>query len=173
MNKVSLQQAMTFTLKAEGHYTPIDGGTMSGVTQAVYDTYRDSVGLPRQSVELIAMTEVSVIMFTKYWEPARCNLLPAKVAIAHFDTAYNEGVSGSIHVLQAALGCQQDGIIGPSTERAIEIAEPVALLADYLDARRDAYHLIVKNNPSDAIYLAGWLNRVDALEKYLDEINGR
>ena len=168
----AIQLAMKFTLAAEGKFTIDDGGpTMYGVTQEVYDSYRDSVHQPRQSVRLITSQEVTVIMFARYWLPARCNLLPAKVAIAHFDTSFNEGVDGSIRVLQAALGVEQDGIIGLMTERAINIADPVVLLADYLDARRNAYHRIVAANPKDAIYLDGWLNRVNALEKYLEGIN--
>ena len=169
----ALQLAMKFTLKAEGKYTDDDGGpTMYGVTQMTYDRYRDSVGMPRQSVRLITMPEVRVIMQSRYWHPARCDVLPEKVAIAHFDTAYNEGVDGAIEILQEALGVERDGIIGPLTEHAIDIAEPVALLTDYLDARRDAYHRIVADSPADSIYLDGWLNRVDELEKYLGAING-
>ncbi len=169
-----LQLAMAFTLRPdiEGGWTPIDGGTMHGVTQAVYDNYRLSIDAPMQSVRNISQNEVTVIMFSRYWKPAQCDLLPAKVAIAHFDAAYNEGVSGAIRVLQAALGVAQDGVIGEQTQRAIAGADPVALLADYLDARVASYRRIATEDPAKTEYLAGWLNRVDVLGNYLETANG-
>ena len=160
---VSLQQATTFTLKAEGRYTPIDGGTMYGVTQAVYDDYRDSVGLPEQSVALITMDEVLNIMRGLYWTPAACDKLPTKIGIAHFDFAYNHGAHGANVVLQGVLGVVQDGIIGPESIHAVVAAEQINLLEKYLNARRDWY----RADTAQTEYLKGWLNRVDALQAYL------
>ncbi len=168
-----LQLAMAFTLDAEKGYTVDDGGpTMYGVTQAVYDSYRDSIHAPRQSVRLISTSEVAVIMYSRYWQPAQCNLLPPKVAIAHFDTSYNEGVHGAIEILQTALGVEADGDIGPQTKHAVEIADPVSLLADYLDDRRAFYHHLADADPAryDS-FLDGWLNRVNELKTYLESIN--
>ncbi len=173
MDNSPLQLAMSFTLEAEKGYTDDDGGpTMYGVTQAVYDAYRDSIHAPRQSVRLISMSEVATIMFAMYWQPAQCSLLPTKVAIAHFDTAYNEGVHGAIEILQTALGVVVDGSIGPQTKHAIEIADPVALLDDYLDDRRSFYHRLSGSDPDRySSFLTGWLNRVNELETYLENIN--
>ncbi len=167
---MSLQQATTFTLRAEGRYTPIDGGTMYGVTQAVYDTYRESVGLPYQDVAAIRMSEVQSIMQRDYWLPGACDKMPARLGIAHFDTAYNEGVEEAIKTLQHALGIEVDGIFGPETLHGVVAAEQINLLASYLNARRNSYHEIVAANPSKEKFLQGWLNRVDALEKYLGTI---
>ena len=163
---MSLQQATTFTLRAEGRYTPIDGGTMYGVTQAVYDDYRDSVGLPEQSVALITMDEVLNIMRTRYWTPAACDKMPTKIGIAHFDWVYNHGVHGANVVLQETLGFAKDavdGVIGPITLGAIVSAEQSSLLQKYLDARRAWY----RADTAQAENLDGWLNRVDALQNYL------
>lgn len=166
---MSLQQAMTFTLRAEGAYTQIDGGTMCGVTQAVYDDYRDSLGLPEQSVALISMDEVQNIMRTLYWTPASCDKLPDKLGIAHFDWAYNHGVHGANVTLQETLGFKNtalDGVVGPITLHAVLAVEPSILLQKYLDARRAWY----RADTAQAKYLTGWLNRVDALQTYLASI---
>lgn len=164
---MSISQAMLFTLRAEGGYSPDANGTMFGITQAVYDDYRDSVGLPEQSVALIRMSEVQAIMLQQYWGPARCNALPNKLGVAHFDTAYNEGVSEAIKTLQHALGIAADGVFGPDTQHAVNAAEQINLLANYLNVRRETYREIVASHPEKAEFLQGWLNRVDALEKYV------
>ena len=167
---MSLPQAIAFTLHEEGRWTPIDGGTMYGVTQEVYDDYRDMVGLPQRSVALIGMSEVQYIMLHTYWLPGSCDKMPARLGIAHFDTAYNEGVEEAIKILQHALGITADGIFGPETMHGVAAAEQINLLASYLNARRNSYHEIVAANPSKEKFLQGWLNRVYALEKYLRSI---
>ena len=167
---MSLSQAIYFTLQAEKGYSRDDGGTMYGVTQAVYDTYRESVGLPYQDVAAIRMSEVQAIMLHTYWLPGGCDKMPARLGIAHFDTAYNEGVEEAIKILQHALGITADGIFGPETMHGVAAAEQINLLASYLNARRNSYHEIVAANPSKEKFLQGWLNRVYALEKYLRSI---
>ena len=136
---------------------------MYGVTQAVYDDYRDSVGLPEQSVALISMDEVLNIMRSMYWTPASCDKMPTKLGIAHFDWSYNHGIHGAIISLQGVLGVAQDGIIGPETLHAVMGAEQITLLQRYLDARRAWY----RADKAQAEDLDGWLNRVDMLQAYL------
>ena len=139
---------------------------MYGVTQAVYDDYRDSVGFPERSVALISMDEVLNIMHAKYWIPAGCDKMPTKIGIAHFDWVYNHGVHGANVVLQETLGFKKedvDGVIGPVSLRAIFAAEQITLLENYLNARRAWY----RADTAQAKDLAGWLNRVDLLQKYL------
>lgn len=164
---MSLQQAMKFTLAAEGKYTVDDGGpTMYGVTQSVYDAFRRSHGLPKQTVRYITMTEVADIMQSQYWVPAHCEDMPDLLGIAVFDCAYNCGVAEAIKMLQGCAGVVRDGVVGPLTIKAIDTADPVTLLHDYLEARRAFYHA----DKSQAEYLAGWINRVNELQVYLGMI---
>ena len=162
---------MTFTLGAEGRYSRDAGGTMYGVTQETYDAYRESINLPYQDVAAIRMSEVQAIMQRDYWLPGGCDKMPVKLGIAHFDTAYNEGVEEAIKTLQHALGIEVDGIFGPETLHGVVAAEQTNLLANYLNARRNSYNEIVAANPSKEKFLQGWLNRVDALQKYLGTIS--
>lgn len=163
---MSLSQAMRFTLQAEGGWTPIDGGTMEGITQAVYNDFRRSHGLSVRSVRGITQMEVADIMQAYYWLPARCEDMPTLLGVAVFDCAYNCGVDEAIRMLQKCLGVIVDGVIGPVTMKAIDNADPVALLHDYLEARRAFYYA----DTSQAEYLAGWLNRVNELQVYLGMI---
>lgn len=169
---MSIQDAMIFTLKAEGAWTPIDGGTMRGVTQAVYDTYRKKEGLHLQSVRLIEDNEVRAVMEDEFWYPSGCQEMPEKLSIAHFDWAYNHGVSGAIHSLQSCLGIVSDGVFGPVTLKAVQAAtqnDEMPFVLKYLDARRQWCSEDAALKPEDETYLQGWLNRVDALQKYLGD----
>ncbi len=169
----TIQDAMLFTQKEEGGWTPIDGGTMYGVTQAVYDDYRRKEGMHLQNVRLIEDGEVRAIMEDEYWYPGHCNEMPSRLAIAHFDWIFNHGVSGAIHSLQTVLGVVSDGVFGPVTLHAMQAAiqeDPNGLIQKYLDARREWYREYVVTVPEKAVYLNGWLNRVDALETYLQGI---
>lgn len=142
---------------------------MYGVKQSVYDAFRRSHGLTRQSVKNITMMEVEDIMESEYWLPAHCEDMPTLLGIAVFDWSYNHGVDGAVTMLQQCLGLPRDewdGKVGPITMKAIDNADPVALLHDYLEARRAFYHA----DTSQAEYLAGWLNRVNELQVYLGMI---
>ncbi len=167
----ALALAMKFTLASEGEYTVDDGGpTMCGVTQSTYDSWRSAHGLPLQSVQSISQEEVAAIMYQRYWLPAHCDALPAKLAIANFDTAYNEGPPEAIEILQHCLGVDTDGQWGPITARALQTALPGdkgVLLESYLSRRLAVYRLIEDAHPADEEYLGGWDNRVADLRKFL------
>ena len=59
-----------------------------------------------------------------------------------------------------------DGILGPRT-RASLACDTDALIRAVIQARRDFYEGLARDKPSQAVFLDGWLNRADALEKFL------
>ena len=165
MNPLSL--AIQFTLGAEGKFTIDNGGpTMYGVTQSVYDAYRNAHGLYHTTVAAISMSEVLDIMQTRYWEPAHCDVMTPQLAIAHFDWSYNHGDEGALKTLQAVLGVGVDGIWGHDTQSAAQDAGD-AIVPRYLDARRAWYRDDAARDPAVTKDLDGWLNRVDNLQAYL------
>ena len=91
------KRSLDFVLKWEGGWSnhPNDpgGATMRGVIQSVYDAYRYSHGMNKQSVKNITDEELQEIYLNNYWKPARCNELPWPECAAKFDTAVNCGVS--------------------------------------------------------------------------------
>ena len=139
---------------------------MYGVTQAVYDKYRQLEMEPVQSVRNIGMNEVQDIMETEYWEPAHCDVMTPQLAIAHFDWSYNHGDFGALETLQAVLGVGVDGIWGHDTQSAVQDAGD-AIVPRYLDARRAWYKDDAARDPAVTKDLTGWLNRVDNLQAYL------
>lgn len=170
----SFSKALEFALRWEGGYSnhPADKGgeTNFGVTHAVYDAYRKSHGLSVQSVRLISSSEVRDIYFKRYWDVARCDLLSEKLAVAHFDWAVNAGVNRAIKTLQTVVGVNADGIVGPLTEQAI-----IAAAATHKDVWLcDRYHAVREGCyrrwgvGSQAVFLAGWMNRLNALRRELN-----
>jgi lysozyme family protein len=57
------------------------------------------------------------------------------VDLAVFDMAVNSGPSRAARTLQAALGVQVDGKIGPQTIQAAKVVHPSGLISDYCDSR--------------------------------------
>jgi len=52
-----------------------------------------------------------------------------------------------------------DGQIGPKSIAAINACEPGAFLNEYCKQQRERYEQIVLHNPSQAVFLKGWLAR--------------
>lgn len=159
-------ECLTFVLKREGGFSnhPADkgGATNRGITQKVYDDYRET---NQRSVRYIGEREVRDIYQANYWMPAKCGVLPVPVDLVVFDSAVHLGVSRSARLLQQAVGVVADGNIGPITIDAVKEMKPVELAEDMIDLRRAFYNRIVDNNPSQKVFLKGWGNRLDALEK--------
>lgn len=144
---------------------PADHGglTQMGVTQATYSAYRARMGLVTQSVTLGTIAEFSSIYQTEYWATAHCDVLPAPVDLCVFDTAVNSGPGRAVMLLQAALGVTADGEYGPATAVAVQALNPTALAGQYCDQRELFVRQFVARDPSQAVFLNGWLNRVNKI----------
>ena len=168
------QDALKFTLFAEGGYSdnPEDSGgpTNYGVTQETWDKYCQAQGLPPSPVSGLPLSDAKAIYQHMYWDAGFCEQLPEKLGICHFDWCVNHGVEGAAITLQAALGVYQDGIIGPITLRAAASCDVWPTVTKYLALREAWYYSEVDRNPSQEVFLDGWLNRVDNLRDYLEAI---
>jgi len=133
------------------------GATMKGVTQRVYDAYRDRIRKPRRSVRYIETSELEEIYRTGYWNLAKCDSLPAGVSYVVFDGAVNSGVKRSVEWLQAALGVKVDGIIGPATITAAQRDINNDALIDRILDRRLAF---LKSLTTWKTFGKGWNSRV-------------
>lgn len=161
--------ALSFVLRWEGGLVddPDDPGgrTNCGVTQKVYEAWRGAAGLTARDVAQIDAQEVAAIYQSSYWLRARCDALRPRTDLVHFDTSCNMGVNRAVRMLQAAAGCDVDGVFGALTEGAIGKCEPHALSERYCGAREAYYRRLVTMRPKLAKYLRGWLNRLNALRR--------
>jgi lysozyme family protein len=169
MPSAAFEAALLFVLRWEGGFVdhPNDPGgrTNKGVTQKVYDAWRRRQGLPQCDVKMIEHNEVLAIYEGGYWIPPRCDLLERQLDLVQFDTAVNMGIGRAVRFLQQAVGCGVDGDFGPATERAVASCDSGNTIVKYCDAREAFYRRIVENKPSQAVFLKGWMNRLNSLRK--------
>ena len=81
-----------------------------------------------------------------------------RLATKIFDAYVNMGHT-AIKLLQKLLGQVQDGGWGPNTQAAVNSRIPELLLQNYRDALVQHYQDIVDANPSEIVFLGGWLVR--------------
>lgn len=167
----ALKKALTFTLPHEGGFVnnPVDigGATNKGITQRTYDAFRIDRNLPTKGVELISDQEVYEIYFERYWQPSQAALMTLPLAVVHFDTAVLFGVGGAIEFLQEALGITADGAFGPQTKSILEANNSKATAEKIIDGRISYHKNFVARNPSQRIFLDGWLNRANNLRDFI------
>lgn len=158
---------LAVTLKEEGGYNadPMDPGgiTNLGVTKAVWEHW---IGHPVTSEDMRALTpaQVSSLYRTQYWMPLACDSLSAPLAMCVFDFGVNSGISRAATRLQALVGAQPDGHIGPQTLRAVQAyvsAHGIEATVKGYQAAREAFLRSLSTFPH---FGHGWLNRVTAIQ---------
>ncbi|MFI3322867.1 MAG: glycosyl hydrolase 108 family protein [Rikenellaceae bacterium] len=159
-----------FILSWEGGFVdhPNDrgGATNMGVTLETYEYYCRKKGYPRPTVErLQALTKEKVIdiLKTMYWDRAKADYINNQsIANLIVDWVWASGTWG-IKFTQRVLGLTEDGIVGPQTLGAINSAEPKALFAQLWKSREAHFKRLAANNPSQQVFLRGWLNRLNGI----------
>jgi len=164
--KSEFDRAFPVVLVHEGGYVnhPKDpgGATMKGVTQRVYDGYRDRLGVSRQPVRQITNAELHTIYRKQYWDAIRGDEMPAGVGYVVYDGAVNSGPSQSIKWLQRALGVRADGAIGSVTLAALEAhGDPDLLISSICDQRMKFLRALDTFNT----FGRGWTRRVADVRK--------
>lgn len=146
---MSFKEALDFTLKWEGGYSnhPMDGGgaTNFGITQATYNRFRMGKNLTPQDVLSITPVEVEDIYRAMFWEPLQCDSRERKFAIALFDWGVNSGV-----------------------RRVLFKSEGITDYRELCGIRREYFRSIAQGK--NKVFLKGWMNRLDNLLSYLQEL---
>lgn len=154
---------LAVTLTWEGGYSnhkaDPGGPTMKGVTQRVYDGWRDAHSLPRRSVRGIEDNELIDIYRGSYWKAVRGDELPAGVDLCVWDTGMNSGPPRGIRILQKAVGTTEDGHLGAATLAACAGRDPTELVHAYMDERER----FLRSLSTFATFGKGWMNRCAAI----------
>jgi lysozyme family protein len=169
---IEFEDALKFVLKWEGGFTnhPKDpgGATNKGITQKVYDVYKVSRKHPKMSVKHILDFEVKEIYETKYWDLVRAKWLKAPLGLVMFDTAVNFGPAGAIRRLQKALKVKITGTWTQEISDVIHECDAGKVALEICKLRKIWRNYRVKQNPSQKVFLKGWLNRDNDL---INEVN--
>lgn len=155
------------TLQWEGGFVnhPNDrgGATNKGVTLR---TYRAYFGNHKTVDDLKKITdeEVYQIAYNGYWAEIRgWDIDCQSVADILFQGCWGSGCRTAIRMMQRILGVKADGICGTLTIKALNsYPDQRELFERYWKTRYDYFHRIVEKNPSQKVFLKGWINRLNS-----------
>ena len=154
-------------IKLEGGYVnhPADAGgpTKYGITERLARKYGYEGDMKDLTVD-----EAKEIYKKAFWEKYDLNKIEDdQLAGRVFSFGINAGMKRVIRKLQEGYNLltdsniSEDGLIGPETLDAINNFNKPDRLLNVLKALQAEYYLdIVRNNSSQHVFLAGWLNRI-------------
>lgn len=165
---------MNYIFEVEGGYSNIPddhgGATNFGITEGDLSDY---LGYPATPAMVKAMDKsvARSIYEDKYWAKLSLELVDsAKIQAVIMDQGVNCGIGHASLSAQRVLnsnfscGLVEDSRLGPLTAASLNTVVPLDFCDFYIDAAREYYREIASNNPSQRIFLRGWLNRMDKLE---------
>ena len=157
---------MPFILRWEGGFSdhPADrgGATNRGVTLA---TFQQFYGADRTADDLRAMTDEQWLRIFRegYWNRWQADRIASQsLANLLVDWVWASGSHG-ITRPQKILGVEADGIVGEQTLAALAARAPEPLFHQLKAARIAFVEGIVRENPSQKVFLRGWKNRIEAI----------
>ncbi len=173
---MSLDEALKFTFKNEGNYSdhPSDhGGATSqfGITREELARWRKHP-VSKDEVKFMMAEEAKQIYDSWYWRPLGCDkIMSPGIATAMFDIGVVRGIG--VPPRYAQLVCNKisgglmlaiDGHIGPKTLAAINgLNSPAQFIKEFSRLAEDGFRAIVTHNPSQEVFLRGWISRAKRL----------
>jgi lysozyme family protein len=136
--KDNFDAALKAILHHEGGYVnhPADPGGMTnlGVTKRVWEEW---VGheVDEKTMRNLTPELVGPMYKVKYWDKIKGDDLPTGVDYVVFDAAVNSGPGRAAKWLQACVGVEPDGGIGPKTLAAVNAFDTNQLIEDYAKRR--------------------------------------
>lgn len=181
----NFDHAHAFTAKWEGGISdhPADRGgyTAYGVCEEFLKDFakrnRDflheiGVSLPvcRANMKKITRSVAAQILGREFW--VGLDAMAEPCATVTYDASVNHGRLRGVKLTQQAANLVTgakiavDGVTGPKTREACALA-PLAVALKAVELRENFFRNIVKNNPSQKVFLKGWLNRAADLRRYI------
>lgn len=152
--KQNAHASLTLVLKDEGGYaernTEGGGAVNMGVTFSTFKAWRKLANKAEPTfadLKAMPVDEAKAIYRAQYMNPTGFDDLPVGVDYVVFDAAVNGGVTGSIKLLQQALGHKPvDGHYGLNTRWAARHRDPAKLIDAICEARVAHYKKLKRFN---------------------------
>lgn len=178
------QIAHCLTSVSEGFYSndPTDSGgeTLYGIARnanpswagwPIVDSYKKKAGFPNSMKDDFQLKSLEYTFYkANYWDTLNLDsVINQEIANEAYDTAVNMGVNTSAKFIQQALNLLNknnqdypdlavDGKIGPVTLNILNTHKyPKAVLRALNGLQFERYASIVRNNPAQERFMAGWL----------------
>ena len=173
MEKADYRKYVPFVLRWEGgvsnNAADRGGLTYKGITYTTYNALCKIVLKKEPNREhFLNLTDEEVGLFVKhYWDKSTNNnqIKSQKIAEAITSWFWGSGRLGLIwyqQMLNKEFNCKLvvNGIIDNASIAAINSIDADDLFRMSIKYRRERFYTIVNNNPSQRIFLNGWLNRL-------------
>ena len=122
---------------------------------------------PGLDITNLTLEQAMEVYYKQYWLAGSCDIMPYPLNVLHFDGCVNHGVGRAIKFLQAALGIMpQTTNIGPKTKSLIASCDPKKVCDLVCGQRENFYKSIVLRDASQAVFLKGWLRRINEMRDY-------
>ena len=161
--KNNFEASLKAVLVHEGGYVfnKNDPGGMTnlGCTKAVWEEYCGHE-VNEKTMRALAPADVAPLYKRKYWDKVCGDDLPAGVDYVVFDAAINSGAGRAAKWLQACVGVEPDGSIGPKTLAAVQAFNAKQLVEDYSKRRLS----FLMDLPTWDTFGKGWSRRVNEVE---------
>lgn len=117
---------------------------------------------------------INRVMKTHYWNRWKADDIKSQsLANILVDWVWCSGAHG-IRIPQEMLGVKVDGIVGNKTITALNSVDAQSFFLQLKKRREEFLNDIVKKNPSQKVFLKGWLRRLNAIGfGYLEYNNGK
>ena len=140
--------------------------------------------ITKDTIQNLTYDQATSIFKKKFWDfPLKLDrtaLSAPLTTICTYDMCVNSGGVNATRILQRACNSfpelrpklDEDGIIGSFTwARVNQIGEQddKALALQQIHYRREYFHAICRSNPKQEVFLKGWLNRADDLQRFITE----
>lgn len=163
MRSNNFNQALAYVLKKEGGYSNDQndhgGATNFGITLADLSAWRKHP-CTADDVKNMPLSEAGDIYYAQYWQPLNLDLvMNLGISTAIFDQGVNRGTKTSAKLAQTILQVEVDGNIGDKTTYALNTVNPKIFINAFAFGTLKAYLGIVKHNPSQMVFIDGWVNR--------------
>lgn len=173
-----MDEIISDILRKEGGYVnhPEDKGgpTNFGITQK---TLSDYLGKPVSVEDVKNLTKkvAKEIYLSNYFYSPRIDQLPEQCHHLVLDMSVNHGSKNAIKIVQRVITLADvvdditvDGVAGPQTFEAAKLTHEAMgnyFINAIVDERVNFYNAIVEHNPSQSVFLKGWINRAESFRE--------
>jgi lysozyme family protein len=165
----SIDQALIFTLKNEGGFShhPNDrgGATNRGITAATLARFLGKPSVSVQEVKDLDYATTTQIYKRFYWDVMNLDqVFDQGIATALFDMGVLCGTGTATRLCQEVLGITPiSTAMHQQVIDALNASTDDVFIPAFAARHRQRFEQIVKNNPSQQVFLKGWLNRANRL----------